>query len=77
MTLTGMPDIWEDGVAVEQFERSFFEDLAYRAGGTTHPAILKSILARLDDDTLSIGSEFEDALRDALAEEPWTDNDWY
>lgn len=76
MTLTGMPDIWEDGVAVEEFERSFFEDLAYRAGGTTHPAILKSILARLDDETLSIGSEFEDALRDAIAEEPWTDEDW-
>lgn len=76
MTLTGMPDIWEDGVAVEEFERSFFEDLAFRAGGSTQPAIVKSILSRLDDDTLSIGPEFEDALRDALAEEPWTDDDW-
>ncbi len=76
MTLTGMPDIWEDGVAVEEFERSFFEDLAFRAGGTTQPAIVKSILARLDDDTLSIGSEFEDALRDTIAEEPWSDDDW-
>lgn len=76
MTLTGMPDIWADGVAVEEFQRSFFEDLAFRASGTTQPAIVKSILLRLDDETLSIGSEFEEALVDALAEEPWTDDDW-
>lgn len=76
MTLTGMPDIWADGVAVEEFERSSFEDLAFRAGGTTQPAIVKSILSRLDDDTLSIGSEFEEALVDALADQPWTDDDW-
>lgn len=76
MTLTGMPDIWEDGVAVEEFERSFFEDLAFRAGGMTQPTIVKSILSRLDDDTLSIGSDFEEALRDALVEEAWTDEDW-
>jgi hypothetical protein len=76
VTLTGMPDIWQDGVAVEEFERSFFEDLTFRAGGTAHPAIVKAILARLDDDTLSIGSDFEDALRNSLAEEPWTDDDW-
>lgn len=76
MTLTGMPDIWEDGVAVEEFERSFFEDLAFRAGGPTQPAIVKSIIARLDDETLSIGSDFEEALSAAIAEEPWTDDDW-
>jgi len=76
MTLTRMPDIWADGVAVEEFERSFFEDLAFRAGGTTQPAIVKSILSRLDDDTLSIGFEFEAALIESLAEEPWTEDEW-
>lgn len=76
LTLTGMPDIWADGVAVEEFERSFFEDLAFRAGGATQPAVVKSILSRLDDDTLSIGSEFQEALVETLAEEPWTDDDW-
>jgi hypothetical protein len=76
VTLTAMPDIWADGTAVDEFQQSFFDDLAFRAAGATLPAIVKSILSRLDDDTLGLGSEFQEALVHALVDKPWTDDDW-
>lgn len=71
-----MPDIWADGTAVDEFQQSFFEDLAFCAAGVTLPSIVKSIPSRLDNDTLGLGSEFQEGLMQALADEPWTDEDW-
>lgn len=76
LTFASMPDIWADGTAVEAFEQSFFEDLAYRSTGLTQHRVVKSILSWLDDDTLSTACDFEDAVTSGLAESPWTDEDW-
>ena len=76
LTLASMPDIWADGTAVEDFENSFFEDLAYRGTVPTQHRVVRSVLSRLDDDTLTTASDIAEALETALAHDPWTDDDW-
>lgn len=76
VTLTPMPDLWADGSAVEDFTESFFDDVAFRSIAKSKPAVIRSILDWLDDDTLSTSEEFETAMARALPKEPWTDDDW-
>jgi len=71
-----MPDIWADGSAVKEFESSFFEDVAYRAAGTNQHRVVKSILYRLDDESLTAGWDIAGAFKVSIADDPWTDNDW-
>lgn len=46
MTFARMFDVWQDPGAAEEFERSFFEDLAWRAaaGAARYPMIVRCIL---------------------------------
>lgn len=76
LTFAAMPDIWADGSAVEEFESSFFEDVAYRAAGTNQHRVVKSILFRLDDGSLTTGWDIAAAFEASIGEVPWTDNDW-
>lgn len=71
-----MPDIWAGETAVEEFEASFFDDLAFRAGGRRQASIVKSIVEWLDDDGLTSGDEFADAFRTKLQSEPWRTRNW-
>lgn len=74
--LTAMPDIWADDSAVKDFEASFFDDLAFRADAKTRPAVIRSIVDWLDDPSLVTGEDFQEALKAALMELPWTRSDW-
>lgn len=76
LILTDMPDIWAGETAVEEFEASFFDDLAFRAGGRRQASIVKSIVEWLDDDGLTSGDEFAEAFRAKLESEPWRTRNW-
>ncbi|WP_156478864.1 hypothetical protein [Acetobacter senegalensis] len=76
LTFASMPDIWTDGSAVKEFESSFFEDVAYRAAGTNQHRVVKSILFRLDDESLTTGEDLAEAFKTSIAEDHWTDSDW-
>jgi len=74
--LTAMPDIWADESAVQGFEDSFFDDLAFRADAKTKPAVVRSIVDWLDNPRLVTGEDVRRALEAGLTEVPWTENDW-
>ena len=75
MTLADMPDIWEDRHAAEEFEISFFEDLAYRVG--TRARVVRSIVDALADrGPLETGDEMRDALTTRLDDTPWDETEW-
>lgn len=76
LTFTPMPDIWTDSSAVEEFESSFFEDVAYRAAGINQHRVVKSILFRLDDESLTTGEDLAEAFKASIAEDHWADSDW-
>ena len=79
MTLADMPNIWEDHRAVEEFETSFFEDLAYRAGllAGNKARVVRSIVDALrGKGLLETADELRDALTARLAEKPWDEEDW-
>lgn len=77
LMLTEMPDIWAGDTAVADFEESFFDDLAFRAGAQKKTAVVRSIIEWLEDDTLSTGDEIAEAFKAMLKEYAWTDEDWY
>lgn len=76
LVLTDMSDIWAGETAVEEFEASFFDDLAFRAAGRRQPSVVKSIMNWLDDDGLTTGDELAEAFEAKLQSEPWTRRDW-
>ena len=77
LMLTEMPDIWAGDTAVADFEESFFDDLAFRAGAPKKFAVIRSIMEWLEDETLSTGDEIAEAFKAMLKEYAWTDEDWY
>jgi len=77
LMLTDMPDIWAGDTAVMDFEESFFDDLAFRAGSQRQATVVKSIMEWLEGDTLSTGGEIAEAFEAMLEKHPWTQNDWY
>lgn len=78
VTLTDMPDIWEDARATEAFETSFFEDLAYRA--TNHSGSAGRVVRSFSDALDLEGGETPDEVRQAfvnrLERDPWRDDEW-
>lgn len=74
--LTAMPDIWADDSAVEDFEASFFDDLAFRADTKSRPAIIRSVVDWLANPSLVTGEDFQEAMEASLMELPWTESDW-
>lgn len=77
LMLTEMPDVWAGDTAVADFEESFFDDLAFRAGAQKKSAVVRSIIEWLEDDTLSTGDEIAEAFKAMLKEYAWKDEDWY
>lgn len=77
LMLTEMPDIWAGDTAVADFEESFFDDLAFRAGLQKKFAVVRSIMEWLEDDTLSTGDEIAEAFKAMLREYVWIDENWY
>lgn len=79
LTLAAMPDIWEDPRAIEEFETSFFEDLAYRTSllAGNRSRVIRSMLAGLVEyETPVDAGEFRDTFAQRLAATPWTDDEW-
>jgi hypothetical protein len=78
MTLTDMPDIWEDVRARGAFETSFFEDLAYRVGthGGASGRVVRSLVEGLSLGDADTVEELRAVLMTRLADHPWTDDDW-
>lgn len=79
MTLADMPNIWEDQRAVEEFETSFFEDLAYRASllAGNRARVVRSIVDALPGKgLLETADELRDALSARLARKPWDEDEW-
>lgn len=79
VTLTEMPDIWEDSRAANEFEASFFEDLAYRAGilGGNKGRVVRSITEALCRyGSPETDDEIREALKQKLGSDAWTDEDW-
>ena len=77
LMLTDMPDIWAGDTAVEEFEQSFFDDIAFRAGAQKKSAVVRSIIEWIEDETLSTGDEIAEAFEAMLEKFSWTDEDWY
>jgi hypothetical protein len=77
MTLTDMPDIWEDAKATEAFEASFFEDLAFRIGSPGAGRVIRSLAEALDHDGTETPEELREALASRVESDAWTDEDWY
>lgn len=78
ITIEQMPDVWNDDRAVNAFETSFFEDLAYRAGlmGTGRGRIIRSLENALHIQIPDSPDELKEALEEHLAEHAWSESDW-
>lgn len=78
MTLTNMPDIWQDDRAVKAFESSAFDDLSYRLGmiTVTRSRIVKSFAAALGLDGGETAEEIRECLERRLSDKPWSAEEW-
>ena len=76
LVITRMPDIWNDKYAADAFERSFFEDVAYRltAPSSKRPHIIKVIQQALPeiDSTTTV----QKCLERRLKKLGWSSKDW-
>lgn len=77
MVLADMPDIWEDKRAADEFEISFFEDLAYRSGVHVgnRSRVVRSIMEALEGD-LCTPKAIRGALALRLSRTPWDADEW-
>lgn len=78
ITIADMPDIWNDDRATNAFERSFFEDIAYRASltGSGRGRIVKSLEEAMDTELPDSAEELSEALKAYLAENAWLETGW-
>lgn len=79
MTFAPMFDVWQDPPVAEEFVRTFFEDLAWRASSpaTRRPRIVRAILSRLREDVdWQTSEELQSAFETRLADEPWNESEW-
>lgn len=77
LVATGMPEIWEDDVAYEDFTESFYEYISNYTTGQK-PRIIKSILEQLDiaenSDSEEIEEAFDKHFKEGYGE--WKDDYW-
>ena len=79
VTLTPMPDIWNDGRATRDFEESFFADVAYRAGPAAGNLgrVVRSLVSGTEAyGCLDIAEDGRAALAARLEQSPWEEDDW-
>lgn len=78
MTLTNMPDIWDDRSVSEDFEISFFEDLAYRfsSQGGRAGRVVRSFADALRLFGGETADDIQAALEKRLSTRPWEEEEW-
>ncbi|WP_141839035.1 hypothetical protein [Herbaspirillum sp. SJZ107] len=73
----GMPEIWEDVQAYQDFRVSFFDYLDRAARLPNKPKVARIILERLDVDApLGGEEEWAEVFGEFLKENGWTDEAW-
>jgi hypothetical protein len=78
LVFTSMPDLTNDENALAEFQRSFFEDVAARAGDRRPARVVKSIIegVRQPPSDLLDPEGWLKAFAVRLGNASWTDDDW-
>ena len=78
LTIAEMPDFGEDPKAMDEFEASFFEDVAYRSGSPSGRSarVVRSLAEKLDLSGDEMPEEVRALLETSLRAGPWEDGDW-
>ena len=73
---TGMPEIWSDTVATEDFSNSFFEYLEYKIRVSSNSLIVYSLKEALQLKTNVAAGTIKRELIKYLEEKGWSDDEW-
>ena len=77
LVMTPMPDIWNDGTAVETFMGWAFDDLSYRIESLTPSGrLIRSFRKVMGLEAGVAADQIREALEARIATTPWADEDW-